>query len=244
MNHAEIAQQLTPQQVVDLVQLAATQSTPVETEMAEGMMALQTLKDYTSVETCPNLAPVWAHIQRHLHRPIDTPVTTQDSSISLGASAGTQVIINPTEFDHPDDPWVVMSHEAAHSELGHSVRHQALKWLTRVPDYKSPAFASAIDQERHELELEADYRGYTIIGEKLTQPEKLLESLLLTQGGRDHPDGLTRAENARQALFSIGRGVSPEVWQELLKSTESCRERFQTKALQEAQFRKSLSKFV
>lgn len=239
----EIADRLPAEQIIDLAQLAVIGLEEPEQERLAGKAALESLSNHQAVDQSP-LSPVWAHIQNFLHRPLQTPVLTTDPDIDLGASSGDQVVINQANFDHPDDSWIVMSHEAAHSELQHSRRHEALEWLGRDPNFRSADFISALTKGRQELELEADFRGITIVGQKLEEPEKLLESFLLMREGPNHPEGLLRAENARQALQSVGRTISAETWQELLDKTEPTRQKFAAKALADTKFRANLSKFV
>ena len=240
----ELASDLPPAKVLQIAQQAAIASLDLSLENAENVRVLNTLDDHQPVSSQPEFQAVWSHLQRQLWRTIPEPVLTTDPSIDLGAMSCSQVMLNPSQYDHPDDKWFVMSHEVAHAELGHSSRRAALDHVGRASTDESDQFRGVLQKAKWDLELEADRRGLQMVADKLTDPAQILLSLMETREGPEHPDGLSRASSARIALQEKGVSVSDEVWAGLLEQTQARRDRFAQLAADEKEYRKSLSKFV
>ena len=242
-NIRDIVAGLPPTEAIELAQQAGLETLDQRLERAEGQRALAGLSGFQPLHSHPELVPVWSHLERQLWRNLDEPVISDDPAIDLGSVAGAQVILQPSGFDHPDDAWMVMGHEVAHAELGHSVRRDALAQLERWGPASSKEFQVAMQEAIWGLEFEADHRGLSLVASRLSDPEALLHHLLETEQGREHPDGLRRAEQARVTLAQCGRPVSDERWADLLESTRATRERYARRADAEEQFRQSLKKF-
>ncbi len=239
----ELAARLAPSESIRLAQQAALETLDPGAEQLEGQRALSSLSAYQPLQTQPSLHASWSHLQRQLWRTIAEPVVTDDPAIDLGAVAGAQVILNPANFDHPDDVWMVLGHEVAHAEQGHAIRRQALRKLEAWVAQPSPDFRNELQEAIWALELEADRRGLQLVADRLTQPSEVLRHLLQTEGGTEHPDGLRRAEQARSTLLQCGHDVPDSTWQQLLEESREVRQRHANRAEKERLVREAMKKF-
>lgn len=220
----EIATQLGPVVLAQLARQAALDTLDSALERAVNQQALESV-EIRDLSTDPRLQKIWRHIAPALSRPIPSPVVVPGEGIDLGGAVGSQVMMNLPESVHSDEAWFVAAHEIAHAEKGHWFQGKALDMAERWFNGGGATVAEAFTAAHRELELEADRAAIAMVAEKLTDPERLIWTVMNTSAGREHPDGLVRAQSLCEALAQNGVTISPEAWSRAVQATESRRER-------------------
>lgn len=219
----EVATQLGPTIMTALAREVALSTLDPEIEATANRKALHSVR-HQDVSIDQRVDEAWRHIEPKLTTAIKPPVVTSEDQISFGGTSGTQVVMNLPPGVSEDEAWFITAHEVAHAELKHWFQKKALDRVERWFGNGGAAVSESFRAARRDLEYEADRRAVEMVGAKITEPKKVLLSLMSTTAGQDHPAGLARAESARKAFADQGVTVSESDWAEILTLTKETRE--------------------
>ncbi len=227
-----LAAALGPVALVSLTREAARLTLDPTLEAKAGEEALGELST-RPLEENSNLEAAWKHFQPQLSRRVEEPLLTDRDLIDMGAATGTQVVLNFPETVSSELATFITAHEVAHAELGHWQQAHALEYARRLAPLGAET-ARAFRQAERDMELEADRRAVELTSGLLADPAAILRELIHTKVGPSHPDGLTRALNAREAFAQQGLKVSEQTWSEMVEATQQRREKEERLEAQQA----------
>lgn len=239
----QLAASMNPGALLQAAMLAALQVTDETTERWDADTLLQSVQDERPVTDSPELSAIYARMQPHLQRALPQPLLSEDPLLGEGAQAGPQVLLNPRRLQDPNLATFVLAHELAHAEGRHTVRQAALREAAQWFPHEEGR--SALQEAQWNLEREADARAVELsVQAGLRDPRPILETLLQSPQGDEHPNGVERATAVRDGFRDRGVEISAQDWQLLFDRTQAVRDAHQLAQQKELAFRRALASFV
>lgn len=206
-----------------LAQETALEMLPGEQEVAAGQAYLEKHGDSVDLDPARNarVDQLWARIEPHLQLPLQPPTLLENSRIGPGMFVGRNLFADSeTLAGLPDEVALFYTaHEVGHVEHRDASRKTGMAQLNSQPGLKQE-FREATREKQHEMEFAADRRAAEIAAKAGCDPRPILEDLMKEPSGKEHPEGLRRAEAVRSTMAEHGQTVSDREWDALVQRTE------------------------